>query len=360
MFKGSEMDSRKVLLLVGALIIAAITAFMARSLIVGSSTPQSAAMGMVAPAPDGPDVLVATKALPVGTILDATSLRYQPWPKDLVQNVYFIKKAGFDPRTLQGTVVRNAMTAGQPLTQGALVKPGDRGFLAAALGPGMRAVTVPVQATTSVAGFVFPGDRVDLILTQSVTGGGDGPPLKAAETIMRNLRVLATDQRTDNTVGEDGKTVVHTFSNVTIEATPKMAEQIAVAQTVGALSLSLRSIADNTSELEQAIASGDVTMPDDPKAEKAMLIRIASTPSAGSSSLATGADVSRYQRRTVPGKATEQGGGNGGGNGGGGNGGGAPMGPTAAAFPGGAVSNGPMVRVARGNTVTDVAVGGKN
>ncbi|TPG54822.1 Flp pilus assembly protein CpaB [Sphingomonas glacialis] len=339
------MDSRKVLLLVGALIVAAITAFMARSLIVGSAAPQAAAM--VAPPINGPEVLVATKALPVGTILDATALKYQPWPKELVENAYFIKKDGFDQRTLIGTVVRNAITAGQPLTQGALVKPGDRGFLAAALGPGMRAVTVPVQTQTSVAGFVFPGDRIDLILTQAVPGGGDGPPLKAAETIMRNLRVLATDQRTDNGVGEDGKSVVRTFSNVTIEATPKIAEQIAVAQTLGSLSLSLRSIADNNSDLEQAIASGNVTMPDDPKAEKAMLTRIASSPSAGSGTMATGADVSRFQRSTVPGKAAQAG----------------PAGasmPAAASFPGGgAVSAGPMVHIVRGNAVTDVAVEGK-
>ncbi len=337
------MDSRKVILLVGALIVAAITAFMARSLIVGAPAPQAAAV--VAPQPTGPEVLVATKALPVGTILDATSIRYQPWPKELVENVYFIKKPGFDPKTLAGTVVRNAITAGQPLTNGSLVKPGDRGFLAAALGPGMRAVTVPVQTQTSVAGFVFPGDRIDLILTQSVSGGGDGPPLKAAETIMRNLRVLATDQRTDNSTGEDGKTIVRTFSNVTIEATPKIAEQIAVAQTLGSLSLSLRSIADNSSELEQAIASGDVNMPDDPKAEKAMLTRIASSPSTGTSTMATGADVSRFQRRTVPGKPADNGPA----------GGAAPNG----GFPGAAANTGPIVHIARGNAVTDVAVGGK-
>ena len=345
------MDSRKVILLVGALIVAAITAFMARSLIVGSAAPQ--AVAVVAPPITGPEVLVATRALPVGTILDATSLRYQPWPKELVENVYFIRKPGFDAKSLAGTVVRNAITAGQPLTNGALVKPGDRGFLAAALGPGMRAVTVPVQTQTSVAGFVFPGDRIDLILTQSVSGGGDGPPLKAAETIMRNLRVLATDQRTDNTTGEDGKSIVHTFSNVTIEATPKIAEQIAVAQTLGSLSLSLRSIADNSSELEQAIASGDVSIPDDPKAEKAMLTKIASAPSTGSSTMATGADVSRFQRRTVPGKPAE--GGPGGGIGAGASAGGGGGG----SFPGAAANIGPIVHIARGNSVTDVAVGGK-
>ena len=96
--------------------------------------------------PVGPKVLVARKALPVGTIIDAESLAYQPWPKELVQNAYYTEGApDGDPAKLLGTVVRNPITAGQPLTQGALVGPHDRGFLAAALGPGMRAVTVPVN-----------------------------------------------------------------------------------------------------------------------------------------------------------------------------------------------------------------------
>ena len=134
-----------------------------------------------------------------------------------MQNAYYQEGAPESDMTkLLGTVVRNPITAGQPLTQGALVGPNDRGFLAAALGPGMRAVTVPVSTTSGVAGFVFPGDRVDMVLTQEVTGGGDGPPLKVSETIVRNLRVLATDQRIDSK-DEDGKTVVKTFSMVTVE-----------------------------------------------------------------------------------------------------------------------------------------------
>ena len=329
------MDSRKVILLVGALIVAAVAAFMARSLVFGVGAPAATAQPMSLlppPAPVGPEVLVATKPLPVGTILDATMLRYQAWPKDLVQeNLYFIKKPPFDAKSLQGTVVRNAITAGQPVTQGALVKPGDRGFLAAALGAGMRAVTVPVQELTSAGGLVFPGDRVDLILTQNVPGGGDGPPLKAAETIVRNLRVLATGQRTDNVVGEDGKTRLQGFNNVTVEATPRIAEQIAVAQMVGSLSLSLRSLADTSSELEQAIASGDISVPSDPKAENAMLARVASVPQGGRSTLAIGADVSRFQRSSVPGKTQD-----------------APPKP-----------KGPIVHVARGDSVTEVELGGK-
>jgi pilus assembly protein CpaB len=337
------MDVKKLTLLIGALVLAAVSAFMARSMFSGSSAPQAAAAAQQVPM--GPEVLVATKALPVGTIIEADSFRYAPWPKDLIENAYF-RKGEVDITQLTGRVVRYAITAGQPITQGALVKPGDRGFLAAALGPGMRAVTVPVSAQSGVAGFVFPGDRIDLVLTQDVPGGGDGPPLKASETIIRNMRVLATDQRTDNKVDEEGKTVVATFSTVTLEATPKIAEKIAVAQTIGQLSLSLRSIADNNAELERAIASGEVTVPetDDPKAEKKMLLAIASRPMDTDTTVTTGADVSRFQRRSVPAKPMDR------------NGGGAQ---TAMAGGYGARPVGPIVRVARGNTIIEVPVGGK-
>ncbi|MET0307252.1 MAG: Flp pilus assembly protein CpaB [Sphingomonas sp.] len=343
------MDARKLILLVGALVVAAITAFMARSLMLGTPAPVAGAVPVAAAPANTTEVLVAKRALPVGTILDAASVEFRPWPKELVEGAYYVKGA-VEPAKLQGTVVRFAIPAGQPLTQGAIVKPGDRGFLAAALGPGMRAVTVPVSAQSAVAGFVFPGDRVDLVLTQSVAGGGDGPPLKASETILRNLRVLATDQRTDKNTDDKGNTVVSTYSTVTVEATPKIAEKIAVAQTVGTLSLSLRSIADNQSQLEEAIASGEVSVPEngDPKAEKAMLARAAARPSDGESTFATGADVSRFQRRTVPGKpATDNP-----------NPGAAPA--AGQAFPGGAAAMGPTVKIVRGSDASVVSVGGKN
>ena len=339
------MDGRKIILLVGALIVAAITAFMARTLMVGSSTPVAEAAAPNQPPPvEGVEVLVATKALPVGTILGPESMKFIPWPKDLIEGAYF-KREGTDLKSLQGTVVRFSIPAGQPLTQGALVKPGDRGFLAAALGAGMRAVTVPVSAQAAVAGFVFPGDRVDLILTQSVPGGGDGPPLKASETVLRNLRVLATDQKTDKQQDESGNTVVSTYSTVTVEATPRIAEKIAVAQTIGSLSLSLRSIADNQGELEAAIAAGEVTMPSDPKAEKATLARVASRPAEGGGTMSTGADVSRFQRSSVPGKPQESR---------------SSMGDGAAPQGGNysGQATGPVVKVARGNSVTVVPVGG--
>lgn len=349
------MDVRKIVLLVGALLIAGVTAFLARGLIMGTGAPTASAVAAPAPEVSGPEVLVATRALPVGTILDATAVKFQPWPQELVDpKAYFVKGQGeTDLKKLQGTVVRFAVTAGQPLTQGSLVTPGDRGFLAAALGPGMRAVTVPVSAQSAVAGFVFPGDRIDLMLTQSVPGGGDGPPLKVTETVLRNLRVLATDQRTDNVVDDNGKSVVRTYSTVTVEASPKLAEKIAVSQNLGgALTVALRSIADNATELEEAIASGSVSVPDgnDPKAERAMMAKAEGEGSASKTSYATGADVSRFQRSTVPGKPPV-----------GANAPGAPTGATPGApYPGAAAPKGPVLRVARGNNVTEVPIGGKN
>jgi pilus assembly protein CpaB len=339
------------LLLVGALLVAAVTAFMARSLVLGSAAPTAGAMapGVPAAAAAAPvnttEVLVAKRALPVGTILDATALEFRPWPKDLVEGAYYVRGES-EPAKLQGAVVRFAVPAGQPLTQGALVKPGDRGFLAAALGPGMRAVTVPVSAQSAVAGFVFPGDHIDLILTQTVSG--EGPPLRASETVLRNLRVLATDQRTDKQTDDKGKTVVTAYSTVTVEATPKIAEKIAVAQTVGTLSLSLRSLADTQGDLDEAIASGAVSVPDDPKKEKAFLARATSRPQDESDSYVTGADVSRFQRRTVPAKEGPPAGMS------------APAPTTAGSAPVAAQVTGPVVRVVRGSDASLVPVGGKN
>ncbi len=294
------MDRKKVILLMAALFVAAITAFMARSMFTGAAAPQAAAIAKVE---TGPQVLVATRALPVGTIMTAEAFRYQPWPEELVEQAYFIKddETSTPMEQLVGTVVRNAVTAGQPITQGSLVKPGDRGFLAAALGPGMRAITVPVSALTGVAGFVFPGDRVDLMLTQNVAGD-TGPALKVSETIMRNLRVLATDQRSKSSVDEKGNTIVDKYKLVTLEVTPSIAEKITVAQSIGTLSLSLRSLADNAAELEQALASGAINVPEGASAaeEERILASIAKQPTAERGSYATGGQVSRFQRSSIP------------------------------------------------------------
>lgn len=334
------MDRKKLVLLLGALIIAIGTAMAARSMFAGASAPQAEA---APPVPQGPKVLVAQRGLPVGTIITADAVSFQQWPEELVQDAYFIDGES-DVAQLLGTVVRHPITAGEPVTQGSLVKPGDRGFLAAALGPGMRAVTVPVSDKTGVAGFVFPGDRVDLVLTQSVKGDDD--TLRAAETILSNLRVLATDQSTTQESNETGDTVVRTFRTVTLEVTPRIAEKVAVAQTIGTISLSLRSIADNQSELDKAIASGDVKIPDNasPEEEEKILRAAMSRPVEKGTTYSTGGDVSRFQRSSIPPKdvkTTTT----------------APSIGVPATTTTAAVPQGPTVRVTRGKSTTEVPVG---
>jgi pilus assembly protein CpaB len=321
------MDRKKLVLLVGALVIAVATALIARSMFAGASAPEAEA----APVPTGPKVLVAQRALPTGTIITAEALGYQQWPEELVQDAYFLD-GETDVSTLLGTVVRHPITAGEPVTQGSLVSPGDRGFLAAALTPGMRAITVPVDARTGVAGFVFPGDRVDLMLTQTIEGDAGG--LQTSETILRNLRVLATDQSTTQETNENGDTVVRQFRTVTFEVTPKIAEKVSVAQTIGTLSLSLRSLADNEGDVERALASGAITIPDNatPEEEARILRQASARPQEARSSFVTGGDVSRFQPRELPKtpeEVVEE-----------------EAGPT-----------GPTVRVSRGNQTSQVTIG---
>ena len=336
------MDKKKLMLLLGAMVIAIGTAMAAKDLFAGASAPKVQAAQMV---PQGPKVLVAQRALPVGTIITADSISFQAWPKEMVQDAYFIDGEA-DMNKLLGTVVRYPVTAGQPVTQGALVSPGDRGFLAAALGPGMRAVTIPVSQKTGVGGFVFPGDHVDLVLTQSVRGDGGQESLKTAETILRNVRVLATDQSTETEIAE-GKTVVRDFRTVTVEVTPKIAEKVAVAQTMGTISLSLRSLADNQAELDQAIASGSLKVPTgaSKEQEEKLLRQAMNRPLDGGTTFVTGGDVSRFQRRNLapaPAPVSQANGP-------------VPSAAQPAAFA--AAPKGPVVRVSRGKVTVEEPVG---
>lgn len=337
------MDKKKLVLLVVALLVATGTAFIARSMFAGAAAPQAEAVPVE---PTGPKVLVAQRALPVGTIITADAVSFQAWPKELVKDAYFIEGAA-DMTKLLGTVVRFPITAGQPVTHGSLVSPGDSGFLAAALGPGMRAVTIPVSAKTGVGGFVFPGDRVDLVLTQEIEGENDA--LRTAETILRNLRVLATDQTTESEV-VDGKTVVNDFRTVTLEVTPRIAEKVAVAQEIGELSLSLRAIADNQGEFERILASGEVKVPEGAtKEQEERIMRQAMTrPIEGNTTYVTGGDVSRFQRSSRPPTGDQQAQA-------------ATMvaGPAPAAVAAAPVRTGPVVRVTRGKTTTEEPVGAR-
>jgi pilus assembly protein CpaB len=185
--------------------------------------------------------LVAASDLAAGAFVKPQHLRWQRWPTDDVPESYVLKGQRSD-EAMVGAVVRRRIAAGEPIADGLVVKPGDRGFLAAVLEPGMRAVSVPINPTSSHSGLIFPGDRVDLILTQSlVTNEAEGAVRRVSETVLSNIRIIAmgSDTSDDPQKGEANDRA----KTATFEVTPQQAEQVALLTEHGKLSLSLRSLA---------------------------------------------------------------------------------------------------------------------
>ncbi len=242
------MRVRTLLLFLVALMLAGGTAMLVRSWLAQRPTVAEAGPIVLPPAPPK-SILVAHADINRGQILKPVDLAWQPWPEAGIGRSY-IQAGVKKPEDFAGWVARDPLVAGEPVTESKIVAPGGRGFLAAVLSPGMRAVSVPVTATSGISGLVFPGDQVDILISEVLpaTGlNGNGTQQKAAETVLHDVRVLAVDQRLENKTGE--APVPH---NVTFEVTPKQAEKIAVATEMGKLSLSLRSLA--TLSIEEASA----------------------------------------------------------------------------------------------------------
>lgn len=244
------MQPRAIILIVAALVMVGGTVFFARSWL--NSERQAIEASRKKPEEAKPKnfVLVAKVNLPAGTFLKKNHMTWQAWPADSLHKSY-IQRRGFSERSMFGVVVRKHIAAGQPITGGSIVKPGQRGFMAAVLNPGMRAVSLSTSAVSSVAGFVFPGDRVDVLLTHRV-GGRRGRLV--TETMMTKVRVLAIDQNVT-----DGNQKARVGKTVTVEVTPRQAEVMAVAANLGKLSLSLRSLKQVDEDgKERILASGVV------------------------------------------------------------------------------------------------------
>jgi len=197
-------------------------------------------------------ILVATKNIPAGSFLKPAMLHWMPFPEEGVAESYYKQEtedqvAG---EKLSAAVVRSGITAGEPITSGRIVMPGDRGFLAAVLKPGHRAISVPINATTGISGFIFPGDMVDIILTHKIET--EDYIRRASETILRDIRILAVDQRVSDEKGE-----ALLAKTATLEVTSKEVEVIAVAMEIGRLSLALRSLALTESQ-EASVKNGEV------------------------------------------------------------------------------------------------------
>ena len=136
-----------------------------------------------------------------------------------------------------GAVVRRSIRAGEPIIPSMLMKPGEGGFMSAVLEPGKRAVSISVNPISGNAGFVSPGDRVDLLITYRVKHGEADAGKEdsiGTETFAHNVRVLAVDQSLDN---PENKAIL--AKTITVEVTPVQAEKISVASEMGKISVAL-------------------------------------------------------------------------------------------------------------------------
>lgn len=177
-------------------------------------------------------VVVASRPIGFGETLTAADLREQPWPADVAPPGAYRTVAEITsgaPRTALGPIAAN-----EPIVPMKLSGPGGRASLSSQIRPGMRAAAIRVDDVMGVAGFVLPGDFVDVVVTR-----GDDAKAARADVLLQDVRVLAIDQTASST-----KSDPILAKAATIEVTPAQAAKLALAGHVGSLSLALRGAAE--------------------------------------------------------------------------------------------------------------------
>ena len=190
---------------------------------------------------DSVQVLVAGADIGLGQITNEGSFRWQEWPASAAEGFITDKKNREAMRQLSGAIARAPIMAGEPITPSKLVKAGQGGVLAAILPSGMRAVSTRIKEETAVGRMILPNDHVDVVLIRrlrSKTGGEDF----VSDTLFTNVRVLAIGQQLET---KEGKKAAEGAANTaTLELTPRQAEMLLLANALGDITLTLRSIAD--------------------------------------------------------------------------------------------------------------------
>ncbi|RWQ19311.1 Flp pilus assembly protein CpaB [Mesorhizobium sp.] len=200
----------------------------------------------------GSTVVVAAMPLKFGDALSADKLREVAWPAGAVPAGAF--KTTKD--LLAGDGAKQALQAigvNEPILATKITGPGQRATLSAVLGEGMKAVSIRVNDVLGVAGFVFPGDRVDVLLTRTARGD-DGADRSFVDVLLQSMKVLAIDQVADES--KDSPTVV---KSVTLEASTRDAQKLTLAAGAGQLSLALRQAAASKGETTERVTLSDLT-----------------------------------------------------------------------------------------------------
>ncbi|MBR0653944.1 Flp pilus assembly protein CpaB [Plastoroseomonas arctica] len=201
-------------------------------------------------------VLVASRTLRAGSLLR---------PEDLMGVSMLATNVPSDARLetrenrsgIQGALLRRSLREGDIILDQDVVLPGDRGYLAASLSPNMRAMPIAVDQVSGAAGLIWPGDRVDVMLTQQL------PREEAAllarrtsgEVVAQDARVIAVDQNLVQGAIGDAAEGFRAARVVTLEVSVPQAERLSVARRLGLLSLILRPAQDASEDVAQSESS---------------------------------------------------------------------------------------------------------
>lgn len=266
------MNAVRIAILVAAAIAAIAVAFFVRQAMSRPVAPQAVVVEQRPVA----RIVAARRDLAIGERVGAADFYWQTWPDEAMSPGYIVENRGQGIEDLAGSVVRAPIGEGEPITGRRLVQPGDAGFMAAVLSPGMRAVAVPISAERGAGGFILPNDRVDVIVSfeEDVQGQRGSMRTYVARTIVENARVLAIDQ----TFGGDGSAENVVGETATLELTPDQARAVSLAIARGEITLVLRSLLDNDGgpvllNGNEAPAAGRDTDSDNSRQRNVTLIR---------------------------------------------------------------------------------------
>ncbi len=240
-----------------ALFAALIAGYLAMSLI---GTPQTEVV--VKDKVERERVLVANTDIGVGERINQINTSWEDWPTELLQPWMITEASRPDAlEALDGTYVRSSLASREPIKESKLIR-SDSGFMSVLLPSGKRAVSVPINYSSGVSGFIFPNDRVDVVLTVNIDGTDSSRSSYLTDTILRSVRVLAINQNVDGATKKDGESEdqkaldLSSNATATMELDPNQVEVIAKSQQLGVLTLALRSVQDLNEKPDERYSLG--------------------------------------------------------------------------------------------------------
>jgi len=243
------MASRNFIVIAVALVLGAFAVFLANSYFSGLERRNEQVAEDLSLVP----VVAARVPLAYGDALTPEKLRIVQWPAASVPPGAFkdIRQVTADPQGAR--VALRPIEAGVPVLAPMLTGPGGRAVISATLPIDKRAVAIRVNDVSGVAGFILPGDSVDVLLTRQPMNA-DGRDEQITDTIVENVRVVAADQN-----ASDASKDPQVSKTVTLEVDPEQAQKLALAGQIGQLSLALRNAANREAAEARTVGIADLS-----------------------------------------------------------------------------------------------------